>query len=306
MTTKPKAKKFRIRRTSPLAAMAQTERSSAIEAEADETDDGFGDTRFPTAASDDVLGPSEVAAETEIDAIRREGLTGRQLRMARRMAQKTASPRPPISTRCASCGGPGSTRSSAPTCWSWWSPTPSPMTVCRRCRTAACRSPATMRTGCRRRSSRRSCPRPRSHAEESRGPRHPAHPARHRPPAPAQDGAADGAAGLLRAAADGARRLLLLQDRDPDLRHEVGIRHPEGRGQRRRRPAWRALRRHPVRHLAGFDRGAELSAVARRDAAAGQGHRLQDAFQRPRHRPDPAPARQCHATRPPTASTSAT
>ncbi|PIE09240.1 MAG: capsule biosynthesis protein, partial [Rhodobacterales bacterium] len=32
--------------------------------------------------------PEQVAAETEIDAIRKEGLTGRQLRMARRVAQK--------------------------------------------------------------------------------------------------------------------------------------------------------------------------------------------------------------------------
>ena len=32
--------------------------------------------------------PQQVKAETDIDAIRREGLTGRQLRMARRMAQK--------------------------------------------------------------------------------------------------------------------------------------------------------------------------------------------------------------------------
>lgn len=88
MTTKPKAKKFRIRRDSPLAAMAAGERRARPEPEEEDVEDGFGDQRFPTAAPDDVLGPREVAGETEIDSIRREGLTGRQLRMARRMAQK--------------------------------------------------------------------------------------------------------------------------------------------------------------------------------------------------------------------------
>lgn len=51
-------------------------------------DDGFGPDRFPTAAPDTVLGPSERTPEEEIAAIRAEGLTGRQLRMARRVAQR--------------------------------------------------------------------------------------------------------------------------------------------------------------------------------------------------------------------------
>lgn len=43
----------------------------------------------PTAAkAGEVSGPGEVSGEQDIDAIRREGLTGRQLRMARRVAQK--------------------------------------------------------------------------------------------------------------------------------------------------------------------------------------------------------------------------
>ena len=59
-------------------------------------EDGFGADRFPTAAQPD-SGPiptpgSPDAAPTEIDAIRREGLTGRQLRMARRLAQKHGLP----------------------------------------------------------------------------------------------------------------------------------------------------------------------------------------------------------------------
>ncbi|WP_308421079.1 capsule biosynthesis protein [Frigidibacter albus] len=51
-------------------------------------DDGFGPDRYPTAAQDSVLGPSERTPEEEIAAIRAEGLTGRQLRMARRVAQR--------------------------------------------------------------------------------------------------------------------------------------------------------------------------------------------------------------------------
>lgn len=59
-------------------------------------EDGFGTERFPTAAqpaSGSIPTPgSPDAAPTEIDAIRREGLTGRQLRMARRLAQKYGLP----------------------------------------------------------------------------------------------------------------------------------------------------------------------------------------------------------------------
>jgi capsular polysaccharide transport system permease protein len=40
------------------------------------------------AKGGDVASPAQVAGETDMDAIRREGLTGRQLRMARRVAQK--------------------------------------------------------------------------------------------------------------------------------------------------------------------------------------------------------------------------
>ncbi len=54
-------------------------------------DDGFGEMRFSNAArgrGDEVLAPEEQTSEEEIDAIRAEGLTGRQLRLARRTAQK--------------------------------------------------------------------------------------------------------------------------------------------------------------------------------------------------------------------------
>lgn len=63
----------------------------------DEADDGFGEGRFPTARGDQPASPpprpgSPDTAPMEIDAIRREGLTGRQLRIARRLAQKHALP----------------------------------------------------------------------------------------------------------------------------------------------------------------------------------------------------------------------
>lgn len=96
MTMKPKAPKFRIRRPSaqaprvvdsdtadaPKAAPAantapDTSLSSA-------SDDGFGDQAFPGSTKAE----AESGAESTIADIRREGLTGRQLRMARRLAQK--------------------------------------------------------------------------------------------------------------------------------------------------------------------------------------------------------------------------
>ena len=100
MTTKPKAKKFRIRRSggagkaeatpseaAPVASGLPSRRKAKVE-------DGFGDQKFPTAAGQ---GPNPGAAPasapkdigpTDLEAIRAEGLTGRQLRIARRVAQK--------------------------------------------------------------------------------------------------------------------------------------------------------------------------------------------------------------------------
>ena len=83
-TSTPKAQKFRIRRnpsgTRPrdtgLATRAAFDPGLT---QPDASDDGF---------AGEVSTPAEVAGETQIDAIRREGLTGRQLRMARRVAAK--------------------------------------------------------------------------------------------------------------------------------------------------------------------------------------------------------------------------
>ena len=122
MTTKPKAKKFRIRRSASPAqdsSAKDSERAEAAGAETPATDrarprvvaaegaghasDGPEDSvaapraaaaQSPSGAqagaarSGAVSSARETSTEAEIDAIRREGLTGRQLRMARRVAQK--------------------------------------------------------------------------------------------------------------------------------------------------------------------------------------------------------------------------
>ena len=54
--------------------------------------DGFGGSAIGTAGGPMARPGSPEAAPTEIDAIRREGLTGRQLRMARRLAQQHGLP----------------------------------------------------------------------------------------------------------------------------------------------------------------------------------------------------------------------
>ena len=82
MTTKPKAKKFRIRRSSPLVeANPETHPDRAPSAE-DFRSAKESHMRQQRAAE------NQIPVGAEIDAIRKEGLTGRQLRLARRMAQK--------------------------------------------------------------------------------------------------------------------------------------------------------------------------------------------------------------------------
>ena len=94
MSTKPKARKFRIKRNGPAKPPENPQR--AVEGDnlfAPPTDDGFGAQTFPSRKepAQAKAAPQPAAAGNpaeEIDAIRREGLTGRQLRMARRVAQK--------------------------------------------------------------------------------------------------------------------------------------------------------------------------------------------------------------------------
>ena len=122
MTTKPKARKFRIRRTTPTPSEASARVDDALEnharqsnspaetgttaansarpmsappprseatSEASRPDRPSGsDSPQPIARSGQISSAAEVSASTDIDDIRKEGLTGRQLRMARRLAQK--------------------------------------------------------------------------------------------------------------------------------------------------------------------------------------------------------------------------
>ncbi|MEO6299568.1 MAG: capsule biosynthesis protein [Paracoccaceae bacterium] len=112
---KLRVSRFRTRRSDPVAApdpVPVVKRTSLeIGSDAffpDESDDGFGDQSFlppeqtkknqPRAPLDDsqteneIAHPQDGSTPLELDAIRREGLTGRQLRLARRMAQKHGLP----------------------------------------------------------------------------------------------------------------------------------------------------------------------------------------------------------------------
>lgn len=81
MTTKPKARKFRIRRSpQPGTSDAHTANGPA-----DAPEDAGPDA--PLRAGQ-VMSSHEADTEETIEDIRKQGLTGRELRMARRMAQK--------------------------------------------------------------------------------------------------------------------------------------------------------------------------------------------------------------------------
>lgn len=116
MTTKPRARKFRIRRNEPLTTGMTGQAVSADGYALPETEElpmAVGQSRSssrrgrgevflaqedpalaqaqPQAqaqAQQDISSPQTVKAEQDIDSLRQEGLTGRQLRMARRIAQK--------------------------------------------------------------------------------------------------------------------------------------------------------------------------------------------------------------------------
>ncbi|WP_147108044.1 capsule biosynthesis protein [Tateyamaria sp. syn59] len=92
MTTKPKARKFRIKRTAPMpgTAAANAARAEATEAPEPPVDTAHAEPKPtpPPAKSGEVASAQQVQSENTVDAIRQEGLTGRQLRMARRVAQK--------------------------------------------------------------------------------------------------------------------------------------------------------------------------------------------------------------------------
>ena len=96
MTTKPKARKFRIRRSGSAAAepAEHIEQHQAQDAEPAQPKSSHAAqepiSQGHKAQASDVATPPDNGSQValELDRIRREGLTGRQLRMARRIAQK--------------------------------------------------------------------------------------------------------------------------------------------------------------------------------------------------------------------------
>ncbi|NHQ74064.1 capsule biosynthesis protein [Roseovarius gahaiensis] len=84
MTTKPKARKFRIRRSAPQTPQPPRPEEQAREQAADSA----AQPQQSSTTTGQVSSGRETAAATSIEEIRKEGLTGRQLRMSRRMAQK--------------------------------------------------------------------------------------------------------------------------------------------------------------------------------------------------------------------------
>ena len=102
MTTKPKARKFRIRRSATAqqagtgasqtapgnAAFAPDAATSPQGKQTDTADAPQGETPPKGARIGQVASARETGSAQTVDDIRKEGLTGRQLRMAQRMAQK--------------------------------------------------------------------------------------------------------------------------------------------------------------------------------------------------------------------------
>ena len=92
MTTKPKAKKFRTRRgvagegAAPDAPRPQSANTQARPVAPRPQEAPLRPEFAPLAGDDSPAAPA--TGDTEVDAIRSEGLTARQLRMARRVAQK--------------------------------------------------------------------------------------------------------------------------------------------------------------------------------------------------------------------------
>lgn len=104
MTMKLKVKRFRIRRPEPVTPLPPREvlAKEGMLFAPEPGDDGFGNQSFLPPAAGAVAGAAGAAGAPgtaepmrgdpnpglEMDGIRREGLTGRQLRLARRLAQK--------------------------------------------------------------------------------------------------------------------------------------------------------------------------------------------------------------------------
>ncbi|MGX0975715.1 capsular polysaccharide transport system permease protein [Roseovarius sp. MBR-51] len=88
MITKPKARKFRIRRSpAPLAPRVATSSDAQLAHAAPHAVAAATAEPLPLQAGQ-IASARETSTSQNIDDIRREGLTGRELRMARRLAQK--------------------------------------------------------------------------------------------------------------------------------------------------------------------------------------------------------------------------
>jgi capsular polysaccharide transport system permease protein len=81
------AKRFRTRKPEFPPAPVEGDRGLF-----DNEDDGFGPGKFPTANPANISTPMEVVGDAAMDKVKQEGLTGRQLRMARKLAQKHGLP----------------------------------------------------------------------------------------------------------------------------------------------------------------------------------------------------------------------
>ncbi len=92
MTMKLTAKRFRTRRPEISPAAPAPAAVQGDQGLFDNHDDGFGSGKFPTATPANNPAPAEVATHETMEKIRHEGLTGRQLRMARKLAQKHGLP----------------------------------------------------------------------------------------------------------------------------------------------------------------------------------------------------------------------
>jgi capsular polysaccharide transport system permease protein len=99
MTTKPKARKYRFGQSNAHAAddphagssvreSGATNPATAPDTPAAASTDGSGNAETKSTPGTLATEPPRTASETAMDEIRAEGLTGRQLRMARRVAQK--------------------------------------------------------------------------------------------------------------------------------------------------------------------------------------------------------------------------
>ncbi len=91
MTTKPKARKFRIKRPVPPAGASGAGNTAETDVPAQDPQPAPSAGQAPVPGPEQTsvpTAPADPASDNSIEAIRKEGLTGRQLRMARRVAQK--------------------------------------------------------------------------------------------------------------------------------------------------------------------------------------------------------------------------